>query len=331
MWFRNKKEKIDFVPGKLVKYENKSISDIKPDIAFITCIEQGFLVEQSLMLYESIRKFTGRFSKCPIYAFSPRKGKDIDRRTKRALKKLNVIHINEILNDKLSFFDWANKVYVCAYAELNFKNKVLVWVDSDKIFFREPNELELDEQTDIALRPVYWKVRYYTTGIEDKFDECWHYLCKNCNVGYKKMPYVNTQFTNQMIKACYNSGLVPFRREKGISEKWVKDTEKMVDLGYDPRISDIWRSNQPTLSTAIYGITDRVKLLSDGYSYNPQKKNKFAEPQVKFNSTKDITSVHYHLKMNNGIIKHNLLFSPGFIWEDELYQWIKNRIPFSSI
>ena len=46
-------------------------------LAFVTCIERGFLEEQSLLLYQSIRHFGGRYRDAPIYACCPRAGRGV--------------------------------------------------------------------------------------------------------------------------------------------------------------------------------------------------------------------------------------------------------------
>jgi hypothetical protein len=45
--------------------------------AFVACIERGVLERQALLLFDSIRRYTGHFRTCPIYALSPRAGHSI--------------------------------------------------------------------------------------------------------------------------------------------------------------------------------------------------------------------------------------------------------------
>ena len=47
----------------------------KPDVGFVACIEGGVLEAQALLLFESIRRYAGRFRDYSLYALSPRAGR----------------------------------------------------------------------------------------------------------------------------------------------------------------------------------------------------------------------------------------------------------------
>ena len=61
------------------------------NLAFITCIERGSLEEQSLLLYQSIRQFGGRFRDSPIYAYCPRADRGVTPATISAMEELNLV------------------------------------------------------------------------------------------------------------------------------------------------------------------------------------------------------------------------------------------------
>jgi len=45
-----------------------------PDVGFVACIEGGVLEAQTLLLFESIRRYAGRFRDCSLYALSHARG-----------------------------------------------------------------------------------------------------------------------------------------------------------------------------------------------------------------------------------------------------------------
>src|SRR5215813_5915876 len=64
-----------------------SIKSTTPEVGFVACIERGVLETQALLLFESIRRYAGCFSGCPIYALSPRQGHNISNNTRAKLDR----------------------------------------------------------------------------------------------------------------------------------------------------------------------------------------------------------------------------------------------------
>ena len=59
----------------------------------------------------------------------------------RLFEELNVEHIARQLNTDFPKNGFANKPVVCSWAERNIEKDVLVFLDSDLVFFNEPTEL----------------------------------------------------------------------------------------------------------------------------------------------------------------------------------------------
>jgi acyl-CoA synthetase (AMP-forming)/AMP-acid ligase II/thioesterase domain-containing protein/acyl carrier protein len=300
---------------------------IVPDLAFITCIEAGYLEAQSLLLYESIRRYGGRFSQCPIYAVSPRAGRAPSPQTKQRLEQLSVEYIDRVLNSELDFFSLANKSLACAYIEENQSHEILVWLDSDTLLFREPSKFWLPDYIDVAVRPINRK-RNTTSGANDPFDDYWRKMCQACDVDYDSIPFLETFVDRCIIKACYNGGLVVVRPEKGIFRRWIENLKRGVRLGFVPRIDRCWVDDQPALSLAIWGATERAQILEPVYNYNIQAID--VEPQqAKFYSSLPLVHIHYHQMFSANRLSKNPLLQPNFIWEDNLKQWLMQYIPLS--
>src|SRR4026208_1881320 len=139
------------------------------DTAFVACIERGVIESQALLLFESIRRYTGRFRHCPIYAVSPRADHGISASARSKLDELGVVHIDKILNVDCPEYGSANRVAAAAYVEQQHSHDTLVIVDSDTLFLREPNEILLRPDVDVAVRPVAVK-GMCTSGPTDPFD-----------------------------------------------------------------------------------------------------------------------------------------------------------------
>src|SRR5216684_669995 len=115
----------------------------KPNVGFVACIEGGVLEAQALLLFESIRQYAGRFRNCPIYALSPRSGHAISESARYKLDTLMVTYIDEVLNTECREYGSANRVAAAAYIEKSFPHEILVILDSDTFFLREPDRIFL--------------------------------------------------------------------------------------------------------------------------------------------------------------------------------------------
>ena len=297
-----------------------------PDLAFITCIEEGYLEAQSLLLYESIRDRTGRFRHCPIYAISPRVGHGISLQTQRRLDQLGVEYLNLELNQDNYTYPLGNKTFASAYVEANRSHSILVFLDSDTLFFHEPIQLDLLDSCDVAVRPVSWKTICTSGSTQDPNDLYWRKLCEFSRVDYDSIPLIKTAVGCTQIKSCYNAGLVAVRAKKGIFTKWLQDYMAALDRGLVPENGKVWGSDQSTLSTAIWGSTDRVKILEPSYNY-PIRSIKEQQPLLQFSSSRELVHIHYHRMFNREMQSLNPILQPGFELEDELKEWLLSRLP----
>ena len=70
--------------------------DLKPgasaSIAFVACVESGYLENQTMLLCRSIRRYAGKYRDAPIYTFQPRRGTTIGNDTLAGLNELGVVH-----------------------------------------------------------------------------------------------------------------------------------------------------------------------------------------------------------------------------------------------
>ena len=109
-----------------------------PDLAFVACIEPGALERQALLLFESIRRFGGALSECPIYALAPRAGFGVGRAVRERLVELRVSYTDEVLNTECFEYGSANRVFAAAHVERTTAHELLVVLDSDTLVLDEP-------------------------------------------------------------------------------------------------------------------------------------------------------------------------------------------------
>jgi hypothetical protein len=99
----------------------------------------------------TLRKNWGKWSSVPIYAYSPRAGKEPSDWLKAVYEQYNVRPIYEHLNIKYADYPLANKPIVMARAERTLKSRILVFLDTDIVCWNEPTYFALPDKCDLSL------------------------------------------------------------------------------------------------------------------------------------------------------------------------------------
>jgi hypothetical protein len=304
---------------------SKSAEPKQPDVGFVACIEGGVLQAQALLLFESIRKYAGRFRDCPIYALSPRRGHSISESARYELDKLRVIYNDSTLNTECPEYGSANRVAAAAYVEEIYPHEILVILDSDTLFLREPDQIRLPTDIDVAVRPIDVK-GMCTDGPTDPFDAYWRDLCRSCGVDYDDIPWTESFVDHHRVKASYNGGLVIVRGNLGILRRWAdfffasvrqrltpyaEEWRLRSGVGWiDSAASKLWGSNQAALSLAIWSKTRRVQELPPTYNYPLHSHHQIDQPiaSVVFSH---LVHVHYHWLFAENLDRNPLFDSAG--------------------
>ena len=303
------------------------ITDSAAALAFFTCIERGFLEEQSLLLYQSIRRFGGRYRNAPIYACCPRANRGIAPQTRSALEMLGVTYLETTLNRELDYFGYANKNFAAAYLERATRHDILVFLDSDTLLLHEPELIELPEEVDVRVRPVDLK-GICSGGPGDPFDDYWRELSKLCGVDLEALPFINATVDRARIRANYNGGFVAARTGLGIFERWEENVLAAHRAKLWPRPDSFWGTGQSTLAVAIHATTSRVELLPDAYNY-PLHLHDQVDPARRIRGSRDVTHLHYHWMLEQGTWPSCALAQPDFIWETDAREWLLARVPLA--
>lgn len=294
-------------------------------VAFVACIEGGVLEAQALLLFESIRQFGGRFSNSTIYALSPRSGHAISNSARLKLDILNVTYIDTVLNTECREYGSANRVAAAAHIEKLYPHEILVVLDSDTLFLREPDRILLSAGIDVAVRPVDVK-GMCTAGSADPFDNYWRQLCRSCGVDYEAIPFTESFVDHYRIKASYNGGLIIVRGNLGILQQWAEFFFASVRQGLAPysqerrfrtgagwidsTASKLWGSNQAALSLAIWSRTRRVQELPATYNY-PLHLHDQVDSETATAVFPHLVHVHYHWLLEEDHTTNPLFDSAG--------------------
>lgn len=313
----------------------------KPDVGFVACIESGVLEAQTLLLFESIRRYAGRFSECALYALSPRVGCAISIDARRKLDELGAIYIDRVLNTECLEYGSANRVAAGAFIEETHPHDTLVVLDSDTLFLREPTGLLLPADVDVAARPVDVK-GVSTSGRSDTCDDYWQKLCRCCGVDYDDLPWGETFVDRRRIKANYNAGLIVVRSERGILRRCAdfffrsvrEQMRPRVDAGsfrtgagwVEPAAANLWGSSQAALTLAIWSATRRVRVLPPTYNY-PLHQHEKIDGATTRSVFPQLVHVHYHWLFAPDAVDANPLFRRHTPLSSEQREWLRSATP----
>ena len=261
-------------------------------IAFIFCTEGGGQLEkESLLMSESFRRFTGSFKDAPLYSFQVREKSDVSPETVSQLEALGVKHQKVILNTKYPDYPLANKPLLCAYAEQTLEADILVFLDSDLVFFSEPKEFRLPAEYDVGIRPEHHRM-IGSEGAADPNDDYWMQLYAIAGVEDMSQ-FVTTTVDKKKVRAFWNSGLVAVRSKLGIFTAWKQTIEQLLEEGTSIT-KENWYYEQSALSATICAKTSKVFQFSPGYNYPVHSHNGMPEPE-RLNSFEEIVCIHDHL------------------------------------
>ena len=315
----------------------------QPDVGFVACIEGGILEAQTLLLFESIRRYAGRLNNCSLYALSPRAGHPISIAARGRLNDLGARYIDTVLNTECPEYGSANRVAAAAHIEDTCPHDILVILDSDTLFLREPSEFLLPPEIDVAVRPVDVK-GISTTGPEDSFNTYWHDLCGCCGVDYDEIPWSESFIDRRRIKANYNGGLIVARGGLGIMRRWADYFFKSIRQGVRPHssgpsfragagwveaeVGKLWGSNQAALSLAIWNTTRRVRELPPTYNY-PLHLHDQIDPVLARAVFPRLVHVHYHWLLAADALTANPLFLNSGPLSNSQRDWLRSATPIA--
>ncbi|HLL76604.1 MAG TPA: hypothetical protein VK421_15225 [Pyrinomonadaceae bacterium] len=315
----------------------------KPDVGFVACIEGGALEAQTLLLFDSIRRYAGRFSGCQLYALSPRPGNPISAGGRRRLDELGAEYVDEPLNTECPEYGTANRVAAGAHVEGTRRHEILVILDSDTLFLREPSELLLAPGVDVAVRPVDVK-GISSTGPADPCDLYWRELCRRGGADYGRLPWTDSFVDRRRIKAHYNGGLVAVRGGLGILTRCAQIFFESVRRGLrpnsdrgsfragagwvQPAAANMWGSGQAALAVAIWNTTSRVRELPPTYNY-PLHQHDGVDRALARKVFPRLVHVHYHWLFAPDALASNPLFGRRGPLSAAQKDWLSSAIPIT--
>jgi hypothetical protein len=300
------------------------------NVAFLLCVERGFLEAQAVMLAESIRRFGGRLAGAEVHAFQPRPDHRVAEETRERLASLDVALHEDVHNTASPQFPRTNKVYVCDWAERHLDADTLAFLDSDTVLLREPAALVEPGAWAVAVRPVDSR-NVCSTGPGHRHEAYWQALYAAC--GVEGRPFVETAVEGERVRACWNSGLVAVRRAAGVLGRWRRDLESCLAAGLLPPAR--WKRgvgypflDQNALAVTLARDPNATRTLPPGYNYCLPKRARMREP-LRTAPWSAIVHLHYHEAFSApGALGR---IDPPLDADDPRHAWLSERLPLRRV
>ena len=236
------------------------------NIAYVLCVESGWLEPQSVMLAQSIRRFAGKYSDRPIIAVKPRAGEALLPETIASFRELDVTYLDIDLNVEMRENQYANKVFACAHVEEAFDFPYLLFLDTDTFFLGEPTFLDCLNERAGLFRPV--DLRGICGSPEDnKNSSYWGRLCSLAGISLESLPVMRSFVDRSLIRTNFNGGFLAVKADLGIFREWRELSVESWRQRLFPKPGDSWGWDQATFCVSVHSRSTDYQLLPRSYNY----------------------------------------------------------------
>ena len=221
------------------------------EFSAICVIEGGPIEEQTLLMAESLRKFGGELKDIRLTAFHGRSGRPVSGGTLKRLKELGVEYVYNTDYNKKPWFDYSNKIAAINYAQENFKSRWCIWLDSDTIFAKTPNFVNLisGKQIDICARLESTSPAIISG--DSKYINYWRRVSAIYDIDYLSQPFYDLDINLVKIKPNFNSGIIVWRIDTEFGFYYANNFYKLVDAKISPVGTGPWFADQVSLAGTI--------------------------------------------------------------------------------
>lgn len=233
----------------------------RPSTTVVACVEAGELEPKTIRMVDSLRRFGGRFADVEVVTVTPRAGPRLAAETRRRLQNLGVRHIRVRPKTRYVWHHYMNKAQAVMAAEEIVDTDSIFWIDSDIIFLREPNDLELPTGVDfIASAPDTGLIG--SSGSDDPHDAFWSRCTSLVGRRVDDLPWLTTGDGNR-IRFYWNAGLFVYRRSTHFGREFVSDFERAMVGGVARNHAQVHGMDQVILGLTVLRLGIAWKAVQD--------------------------------------------------------------------
>lgn len=232
----------------------------------LTSVEEIFAVN---VLIKSLRAFGGPYSDIPIYIYSSLNTKE------RLIESDGRLHvISCALEEPLHSYPFAYKVFAISDIEKHLEDvpEKTVWLDSSSVILKSPALFALQNNFEIALRPVHIKNIGLSFGAE--IDGYWKKIYSMLDLDHTTLHSMRTYVDEQEVFPYFNCGMFVIDSQSKVLKLWWQIFEKLVEDTYfqNSHCTDYQHRlflHQSIFSAVVSKVipTERILMLPPEYGY----------------------------------------------------------------
>ena len=223
-------------------------------------------IGQTLLLFESLRRFGGRYANAPLIVLTPLHSGELTQESRQKLLGLDAALQVFDVPQEMQQFPLAAVAYGAAFAEAQSaaKGGVLVWMLPNTLVLNPPEPFELPDGVDFAYRPVHHTLVGSLYGQPP--DAFWAAIYKHCGVGEERLFPMQTCLRDHVIRPYFNAGLLVVRPGLRLLRVWAEQFNKLArHADFEPFYQKDQRyaifMHQAVLSAVLPAVLERRQML----------------------------------------------------------------------
>jgi hypothetical protein len=239
------------------------------DVTFVCCVESGSLEFQTVRMVESLRRYGGKFATAPVVAVTPRLGPPLTRKTRQVFDYYEIEYLvlgSDMKSNHYSWNHFMNKPHaILAIDERSNRSEAIAWLDSDLLFVREPDQLNLSAgESFLACTPDRIGG---TTGLTDALEPYWLSICRALNLEIESLPWVTTELEQAQVRYYFNSGMFVYRRETSFAKQYLENCTKILDARLSSKVCGFFFTDQIALGLTAFQLGLPLRSLPHSHNY----------------------------------------------------------------
>lgn len=288
-------------------------------------VERGFLESQARLLVASLRRWGGAVGEnLLLTAFSPRKAHRPSPRTLTFLEAAGAEVSLDDLNVRFANYPIGNKVVACAWAEAQWPDDRLIFVDTDTMFLAEPTLLIANDPERVGVRPVDnpGPAMRDPDGPEAAY---WSRVFEVCDC--EPPPTVVTTVSGEQIGGYWNAGLIVKPARLPLFQRWYENMERLQAASLQPAVNAGRGLDQIALAAALAAFPQSIGHLPPTYNYPLPQRRKVLNPETLAVDLLDVVHLHYHRWLHKRDWLDVILgdHERG----DPRFQWLQEQLPLT--
>jgi hypothetical protein len=308
------------IDAHLESSRSRTGSTRQPSTTVVACVEAGELEPKTIRMVESLRRFGGRFADVDVIAVTPRLGPPLSAETRRRLDELGVRHVKARPQTRYVWHHYMNKAQAVMAAEQATEADSILWIDSDIIFLREPNELELPRGIDfVASAPDTGLIG--SSGSDDPHDAFWSRCASLIGKDVGDLPWLTTG-DGYRIRFYWNAGLFVYRRSSWFGREFVSDFERAMVDGVARNHAQVHGMDQVILGLTVLRLGLEWRAIPDTSNFPVLS---FLPDNFDPAKVEPVTVLHYHDSMSPDLMPKLLeTLRPA---HPEVHDWLASLGP----